>query len=109
MTTIKAHPHSSITNDQDRLNVLAQMCTQRLDGLLENLQVDAFLSGNKYVGICPIHGDSDNAAAINIYYDGHSVPGYWKCRTKSCQNKFGKNIIGFTRGRLSHLNLGYHW
>jgi 5S rRNA maturation endonuclease (ribonuclease M5) len=92
-----------------KLTVLAQLCCDKIEDLLESLEItDLQLLGKKYAGPCPIHGDSDNPAALNIYYDGHSVPGYWKCRTKSCQNKFGKTIIGFTRGRLSHLRLNYH-
>jgi 5S rRNA maturation endonuclease (ribonuclease M5) len=98
-----------LNNDEDKLNTLAQLCAERIDDLLADLDVSLYLSGNKYVGCCPIHGDSDNPAAVNIYYEGHSVPGYWKCRTKGCEKKFGKNIIGFARGCLSARESNYHW
>jgi 5S rRNA maturation endonuclease (ribonuclease M5) len=102
------NPYRSPEN-QLRYNTLAQLCVDKIEDLFDDLSVELEISGNKYVGICPIHGNSDNPAALNIYYDGYAVPGFWKCRTKSCQNKFGKNIIGFTRGCLSALKLGYHY
>lgn len=105
-----ANQKESITYPhEDKLNTLAQLCTEHIEDLFKKLDVNLYLSGNKYVGPCPIHGDSDNPAALNIYYEGHSVPGYWKCRTKSCETKFGKNIIGFARGVLSANKLNYHW
>lgn len=103
------YPAQKQENNSDKLNTLAQLCVERIEDLFKKLDVNLYLSGNKYVGECPIHGDGDNPAALNIYYDGHSVPGYWKCRTKGCENKFGKNIIGFARGVLSANKLGYHW
>lgn len=92
-----------------RLNTLAQLCVNKIDDLLDSLGVNLYVSGNKYVGCCPIHGDSDNNSTLNIYYDGYDVPGYWKCRSRSCESKFGRTIIGFTRGRLSAIKKGYHW
>jgi 5S rRNA maturation endonuclease (ribonuclease M5) len=94
---------------EEKLNIISRLCSDRIEDLLEKLEVDAHISGNKYVGVCPIHGESDNPLALNIYYDGYDVPGYWKCRTRFCQNKFKPTIIGFTRGRLSSLRMGYHW
>jgi 5S rRNA maturation endonuclease (ribonuclease M5) len=98
-----------LSNDQffqAKLNVLSKMVVNDLDKLFELLDVSLVLSGNKYVGACPIHG-GDNESALNLYYDGYDVPGFWRCRTHQCEITFGKNIIGFTRGVLSRQELDY--
>lgn len=72
------------------------------------MSVNLDQSGDKYVGDCPIHGDSDSGA-FNMYGDGYAVPGWWTCRSKKCQDIFKPTMVGFVRGRLSNLELDYHW
>jgi DNA primase len=55
---------------------------------------------------CPIHG-GDNIGAINLYVQGDSYRGNWKCRTHNCEHIFKGSILGFIRGILS--NQKYHW
>jgi 5S rRNA maturation endonuclease (ribonuclease M5) len=50
---------------------------------------------------CPIHG-GDNDSAFNLYHQGDTYRGNWKCRTHGCENVFKSSIIGFIRGCLSH-------
>jgi 5S rRNA maturation endonuclease (ribonuclease M5) len=87
--------------DSGRLNALQIMLTSRLEQLLGELGVDAHRSKKLYYGCCPIHG-GDNPGALNLYIDGESVPGYWKCNTRKCHDHFKRTIIGFIRGVLSH-------
>jgi hypothetical protein len=58
------------------------------------------------VGKCPIH-DGDNKTAFNLYPDGDTYRGNWKCRTHNCDKFFKPSIIGFIRGVLSHKK--YNW
>lgn len=64
------------------------------------------------VGPCPVHG-GDGADAFNIYPDGHTVRGVWKCRSRACHLEFkGKKsgvgtLIGLVWGVLSHQR--YNW
>lgn len=92
-----------------RLNTISRLCFSRREELFDKLDVDLALMGDKYIGNCPIHGDSDSGA-FNMYGDGYAVPGWWTCRTsKACEKKFKPTMVGFIRGRLSNLELNYHW
>jgi len=91
---------------QARLNTLSQMVMLKFEELANKLEVNLEPSGSKYIGCCQIHG-GDNDSALNIYYDGYSVPGYWTCRTKQCHRFFAKNIIGFARGVLSNREMDW--
>lgn len=107
----------NLEKNDPRLNTLAELCCDRIGDLFNDLDVEVISSGNKYIGICPIHGEADNPSALNIYPEGYAVPGWWRCRTKGCESRrskqgrviFGKTFIGFIRGCLSNLRLGYHW
>lgn len=98
-------PNSS-TDRQDKINTLAQIVAMRIDELFAQLDVKLSRSGNKYIGPCPIHG-GNNWGAVNIYPEGDTVPGYWKCRTHNCQKIFKATIVGFVRGVLSHQQ--FNW
>jgi 5S rRNA maturation endonuclease (ribonuclease M5) len=100
----KTGPISNI--DQPKLNAIAEILSMRYDELFEALGVSLGKTPKQYIGCCPVHG-GDNAAALNIYRDGYSVKGYWKCRTHHCENFFKKTIIGFVRGCLSNQR-GWH-
>lgn len=99
--------HSQTTlNNSDKIDTLARIVCMRCDELLHELGIRLLKSGNKYIGCCPIHG-GNNSSALNLYPEGHTVPGFWKCRTHHCEQHFKKTIIGFTRGVLSHNNLNW--
>jgi DNA primase len=55
---------------------------------------------------CPIHG-GDNITALNLYPEGDTYRGNWKCRTHQCEKIFKSSIIGFIRGVLSHQQHGW--
>jgi 5S rRNA maturation endonuclease (ribonuclease M5) len=76
------------------------MLCARLDDLLGELGVGLLKSRKMYVGPCPVHG-GDNPGALNLYPDGDTRPGYWKCNTHGCHSTFKKTILGFVRGVLS--------
>jgi 5S rRNA maturation endonuclease (ribonuclease M5) len=98
MTTNQTNKYRS--NDYGRLNALTQLVCYRLDDLFEKLEVNLRRSGRMYVGCCPVHC-GDNYSALNLYPEGESVPGIWRCNTKGCHHIFKNTIVGFTRGILS--------
>lgn len=91
---------------QDKVDALALIVAMRIDDLLCELEVRLTRSGNKLIGACPIHGGTKHGS-VNLYPDGHSVPGYWKCRSHHCETVFKTTIIGFVRGVLSHNKYGW--
>jgi 5S rRNA maturation endonuclease (ribonuclease M5) len=103
-----SNQNKAVKTFDPRLNTLSRLCVNRIEEVFDRLGVDLTLSGNKYEGNCPIHGESDSGA-FNLYYDGYSVPGWWKCRSKGCEDVFQPTMVGFIRGRLSHNELNYHW
>jgi 5S rRNA maturation endonuclease (ribonuclease M5) len=78
----------------------------RFEDLLEYFSIDLKYSRKRYYGCCPIHGgDKDNA--VNVYHEGNTYRGNWKCYTMQCEKHFKQSIIGFVRGVLSHKK--YNW
>lgn len=76
--------------------------------VLELFNVNYKESGNMITGVCPIHGDSDNPSALNLYHKNHRrIIGYWRCNTHHCEKIFKPSILGFIRGLLSHNKLGW--
>lgn len=96
----------SRSTDYAKMNVLAQLVCYRLDDLLEKLEIDLRRSGKMYIGCCPVH-NGDNYSALNLYPEGDSVPGVWRCNTRHCERVFEKTIIGFVRGVLSQRYFGW--
>lgn len=92
--------------DQGKLYAVQLMLMARLDELLSELGVRLYRSKKMCHGCCPIHG-GDNPGALNLYLEGDTVPGYWKCNTQGCHLSFRRTIIGFVRGVLSHHNHGW--
>jgi 5S rRNA maturation endonuclease (ribonuclease M5) len=86
--------------DQGRLNAVQAMLCARLDELLGELGVTLHRTRKLYYGCCPVHG-GDNPGALNLYQDGETRPGYWRCHTKGCERHFRRTIIGFVRGVMS--------
>lgn len=101
-----SNTQSSFDFDQNRLLALQINLCSRIDDLFAELGVSAVRSHKMYSGPCPIHC-GDNAGALNLYFDGDSVPGYWRCQTRHCERTFRKTIIGFVRGVLSNREHGW--
>lgn len=96
----------SVDYDQDRLLALQVMVCARMDELLHALELSLPKTNKMYFGCCPIHG-GNNRNALNLYFDGDSVPGYWRCNSRHCEKVFKQTIIGFVRGVLSHQKYGW--
>lgn len=88
--------------DQNQLKHLADVLCDDIENLLTVLGIDSYKMLDKMVIMsCPIHG-GDNDSAFNLYHQGDSYRGNWKCRTHGCETVFKSSIIGFIRGCLSH-------
>ena len=93
----------STSFDQTRIKLVCDKLCDRIEDLLEHLDLD-YKINSKFISMsCPIHG-GDNNSALNLYYTGDSYRGNWKCRTHHCEEIFKSSIIGFIRGVLSNRN-----
>jgi 5S rRNA maturation endonuclease (ribonuclease M5) len=92
--------------DQAKLKIICDELCDNIDNLLESLSLEYNKNSKMIFMKCPIHG-GDNASALNIYPEGESYRGNWKCRTHNCENIFKSSIIGFVRGVIS--NQKYNW
>lgn len=93
--------------NQHQLKVICDKLCDNIEELFDFLALtDIKQNGKMMVGKCPIH-DGDNNTAFNIYPEGESYRGNWKCRTHNCEKIFKSSIIGFIRGVLS--NKKYNW
>lgn len=86
-----------IQNQQffDEVKEISNGLVQNIEELLRVLGVEFEEGKNFYHGVCPIHKDSDNKLALNIYGPNARIPGYWKCNTHECHNQYPKTILGF--------------
>ena len=92
--------------DQAKLKVLCDDLCDNIESLLDSFGID-YKTNSKMISMsCPIHG-GDNSSALNIYPDGDTYRGNWKCRTHNCEQEFKSSIIGFVRGIISHQK--YNW
>lgn len=92
--------------DQSKLKVVCDDLCDNIQSLMEHLDLD-YDSRPKMISMCcPIH-DGDNRSALNIYHEGNSYRGNWKCRTHGCEEIFKGSIIGFVRGVISRRK--YSW
>jgi 5S rRNA maturation endonuclease (ribonuclease M5) len=104
IATMQKQSHSY---DQNKLKIMCDKLCDQFESLLEALDIDGLESNGKmFVGNCPIHS-GDNKTAFNLYPDGESYRGNWKCRTHGCDKIFKGSIIGFIRGVLS--NKEFNW
>ena len=83
-----------------QVNKICNECCDDIERMLYELGVDYHISQNRVVGCCPVH-NGDNKTALNIYPEGEQVRGFWQCYTKGCENRFGKNLLGFVTGVLN--------
>jgi 5S rRNA maturation endonuclease (ribonuclease M5) len=84
-----------------------RLANRGFEDLFDALEVDLRRSGKMFVGTCPIHGGT-SANGFNIFPDGDSAKGNWKCRSGECEEVFyHRSPIGFVRGVLSHQKYGW--
>ena len=93
-------------NDQAKLKILCDDLCDNIEQLFEHFDLDYKDHGKMISMACPIH-EGDNEGALNLYIEGDSYRGNWKCRTHGCEECFKGSIIGFVRGLLS--NRKYQW
>lgn len=93
--------------DQAKLKILCDDLCDNIESLLDTLDIK-YRTNSKMISMsCPIHG-GDNLSALNIYPDGETYRGNWKCRTHNCEKEFKSSIIGFVRGVISHQKYGWN-
>lgn len=93
--------------NQQELKHICDLLCDNIESLLSALNLDDYRDNGKMITMpCPIH-DGDNGSALNLYYEGDSYRGNWKCRTHQCEKHFKSSILGFVRGVLSAQK--YHW
>jgi len=92
--------------DQFQLKNLCDLVCDDIENLLETLGISYKILDKMVTMSCPIHG-GDNESACNLYHQGESYRGNWKCRTHQCEKVFMSSIIGFIRGCLSHNEHGW--
>lgn len=98
---MKKTNQKSHLNDQAKLKILCDNLCDHIEELLDYFDLD-YKSSTKMISMsCPIHG-GDNIGAINLYTQGDTYRGNWKCRTHHCEKVFKGSILGFIRGILSH-------
>ncbi len=97
--TVKKQKHSHLIS-QDKLKVICDGLCDNIEELLEKFDIEYSCNGKLLSMACPIHG-GDNTTALNIYPQGDSYRGNWKCRTHGCEEVFKGSVIGFIRGILS--------
>ena len=102
MKTMKKNQKKYHSYDQHQLKHLSDVVCDDIENLLNHLGVSSYRMLDKMIIMsCPIHG-GDNDSAFNLYHQGDSYRGNWKCRTHQCEEIFKSSIIGFIRGCLSH-------
>lgn len=104
-TTMKTF-HSSSYDDQEKIQQLCWDAIDHIETIYDYFDIQVSSKNDKIIkSSCPVHG-GDNRTACNLYPAGDYVP-HWKCYTQNCEYHFGKNLIGFIRGCLSHHK--YSW
>lgn len=93
--------------NQTQLKSLCDRLCDKIEDLLEFFNIEYRSANRNMITMsCPIHG-GDNKSALNIYHEGDSYRGNWKCRTHGCEKVFKESILGFIRGVIS--NKKYNW
>lgn len=87
-------------------NICDTLC-DNIEDVLSALDLHDYRDNGKMITMaCPIHG-GDNDSALNLYYEGDSYRGNWKCRTHGCEQIFKGSILGFIRGVISAQKYGW--
>ena len=98
--------YHSNKNDQAKLKIVCDDICDNIDLLLESFDIEYRSNGKMVTMACPIHG-GDNISAVNLYPEGETYRGNWKCRTHGCDKVFKGSVLGFVRGILSHQKHGW--
>lgn len=93
-------------NDQFKLKAICDQVCDNIEELLNVLNIEYKTNSKMIIMSCPIHG-GDNISALNLYPEGDTYRGNWKCRTHNCEKIFKGSILGFIRGVLSHYEHGW--
>jgi len=105
----KTETPNSVANDfldQSQLHALSEKVMDRFEDLLDHFGIELAYSSKKYYGCCPIHG-GDKHNAFNLFHDGDTYRGNWRCFTMQCESHFKSSVIGFVRGVLSRKEKGW--
>ncbi len=92
--------------DQAKLKILCDDLCDNIEHLFDSFGLEYKVNSKMITMSCPIHG-GDNPSALNIYPDGDTYRGNWKCRTHNCEHEFKSSIIGFVRGIISSQKYGW--
>ena len=93
-------------NQYELKNICDALC-DNIEKVLSALDLHEYTDNGKMITMaCPIHG-GDNDSALNLYYEGDTYRGNWKCRTHQCEKIFKGSILGFIRGVISAQK--YNW
>lgn len=93
-------------NQNELKNICDALC-DNIEKVLSALDLHEYIDNGKMITMaCPIHG-GDNDSALNLYYEGDTYRGNWKCRTHQCEKIFKGSILGFIRGVISARE--YDW
>lgn len=91
---------SRLYNQQELKSICDLLC-DNIESVLSALDIHDYRDNSKMISMkCPIH-DGDNESALNLYYEGDTYRGNWKCRTHQCEKHFKSSILGFIRGVMS--------
>ncbi len=99
--------HLSKTYTQDQIQSIERQAEGKIDEILLKLGiVNLRKKGRFYEGPCPIHG-GDKKNAFNIFHEGDSICGNWRCFTNNCHQIFRPSLTGFIRAYLSKTRYGW--
>lgn len=77
--------------------------SDNLPHIFSSLELDLHYDGRIWHGPCPVHSDSDNRYALNIFFNEDGVA-FWRCNTAHCNKEYSGCITGFIRGCLTQRN-----
>lgn len=81
----------------ENFRVFAQKAVDRIESILEELNIEYVIRNSQYVNIiCPVHKSEDVGSSC-IYLSN----GYYKCWSRGCDEKIGNNFIHLIRWCLS--------
>lgn len=79
------------------LKVLAQLALNKIEPILDSLNIEWVHRNNDYINIiCPVHGSEDIGSAC-IYLSN----GCYKCWSRGCDDKIGHNFINLIKWTIS--------
>ncbi len=94
-----------LTYSQNQLAKISDIICDDIELLFDTLQFPLKHGAGNYYGRC-FHG-GDNRHSLNFYANGHSMRGFWRCHSKSCEKIFRPTVIGLARGIMSAQQYGW--